>query len=161
ERCADALGTKTCNTCGGCGLVGRNRLTRAAADSPPGSASILAMSDTLARECPLHGGCGQIHLSADVRCDVVRQHVDDPVEPALRLALGNHLNRGAMLFYSLADDRIDEPSPRLVAVDQKLARNSPISEADDPCFALQPGVKHKARHQARMQRSEIAHRIPH
>ena len=62
------------------------------------------------------------------------------------------------MAHPLVGDRIDQPPPRLVAIDQQLARDVAVGEGDDARVAIEPGVEHEARRQPRMHRAEIAHR---
>src|SRR5690348_14973811 len=66
-----------------------------------------------------------------------------------------------MLPHALADDGIDQPSPLVVAIDQQFARCRAVGETDDARLAVERRLTHEARHQPRVQRAEIAHRVPH
>jgi hypothetical protein len=66
-----------------------------------------------------------------------------------------------VLLHPLADHRIDQPPPFLVAVDEQFARNRAVGERHDARAFFELGVEHEARRQPRMYRSEIAHRVPH
>ena len=90
----------------------------------------------------------------------MRQHVDDPGQPAAAVAFGRYLHRGAVLLDPFADDGIDQPPPRVVAIDQQFARHRAVGKRHDPRIAVEARIEHEARHQPRMQRAEIAHRVP-
>jgi hypothetical protein len=61
--------------------------------------------------------------------------------------------------HPLADDGVDQPPPRLVAVDQQLARNIAVGESHDAGIAVETRVDDESRCQPR-DRAEIAHRRP-
>jgi hypothetical protein len=67
---------------------------------------------------PLHRGAAEIHLRTDIGRDFVRQQIGDPDHPAARLAIGDDLDRRAVLLHPLADHRINQPPPLFVAVDK-------------------------------------------
>ena len=67
-------------------------------------------------------------------------HVDDPDQPAARLAIGKHLHRGAVLLDALADRGIDQPPPGVVAIDQELARHRAVGEGHDAGVAIEASV---------------------
>ena len=64
------------------------------------------------------------------------------------------------MFHPLADDRIDQPPPRVVAVDQHLARDVAVVERHDARVAFETRVGDKSRRQPLMHRAEITHRRP-
>jgi hypothetical protein len=65
-----------------------------------------------------------------------------------------------VLFDAFADDGVDQPPLVVVAIDQDLARHRAVCERHDARIAVEPGVGHEARHEPRMQRAEIAQRVP-
>jgi hypothetical protein len=65
-----------------------------------------------------------------------------------------------VLFYPLADHRVDQPPPCIVAIDQQLARHRAVGEGHDPRVALEPRVEHESRHQPLVHGAEITHRGP-
>src|SRR5258707_14949346 len=86
-------------------------------------------------------------MAVDIGHDLVGQAVEDPDEPRGRLAIGRYLHRRAVLFYPLADNGIDQPPPRLVAIDQQLARHRAVGKGHDPRVAIKPRIEHESRHQ--------------
>src|SRR6516164_6015307 len=112
-------------------------------------------------KCALHRRRALVHLATDVGRDLMRQHVDDPDYAAARIAIGDDLHRGAVLLHALADDGIDQPPSRIVAIDQKLARHHAVGKRDDARIAIEPGVEHEAWHEPRMQRPKVAQGIPY
>ena len=108
----------------------------------------------------MHGGETQIHLRVHVGRDLVRQHVRDPHEAGAPVAFGEHLRGSAVLLDTLADDGVDQPPLAVVAIDQDLARHRAVRKRDGAGVAVELGVGHEAGHQPRMQRAEIAQRVP-
>src|SRR3954470_11936505 len=64
------------------------------------------------------------------------------------------------MLQTLVVDRVDQPPPRLAAIDQPLARHRSVGEGDDARVAVERAGRDKARRQPLMQRAEIANRIP-
>ena len=60
----------------------------------------------------------------------------------------------------LVGDRIDQPPPCLVAIDQLLARDIAVVKRHDPRVAVELGVNDEARREARMHRAEVTYRVP-
>ena len=65
-----------------------------------------------------------------------------------------------MLDAFVGGDRIGEPLALVVAIDQQFTRHIAAGEGDDARIAVEFGIGDEARHQPRMQRAEIAHRVP-
>src|SRR5262249_55806340 len=91
----------------------------------------------------------------------MRQHIGNPDQSAASFTVRDDLHRGAVLLHALADGGIDQSPPRIVAVNQKLARHRAVGEGNDASLALEPGVEHEARHEAVMQGAEVTHRVPY
>ena len=109
---------------------------------------------------PSASRAGPIHLRVHVGRDLIRQHVGDPHKAGAPVAFGEHLNRSAVLLDAFADDGIDQPPLRVVAIDQDFARHRAVGKRHDPGVAVEFRIGHEARHQPRMQRAEIAQRVP-
>ena len=57
----------------------------------------------------------------------------------------NNLHRRAVMRHAFADDGIDQPPPRLVAIDQQLTRHIAVGKSDDAGTVVEFGVDDKAR----------------
>jgi len=49
------------------------------------------------------------------------------------------------MFYPLADHGIDQPLPRVVAIDQQFADHIAVGESDDTRLAVEMRVEHESR----------------
>src|SRR5262245_19509263 len=108
----------------------------------------------------LHCRRAEIHLHVHVGRNRVRQHVGDPHQAAAVIAFGEHLRRRAVVCQTLALDGIDLPPLLVVAIDQHLARHRAVGKRHDARVTVEPGVSDEAGHQPRMQRAEVAQRVP-
>ena len=64
------------------------------------------------------------------------------------------------MFHPLADDRIDQPPPCLVAIDQHLARHVAVVEGHDARVAVETRVGDESRRQPLVHGAEVTHRVP-
>jgi O-antigen/teichoic acid export membrane protein len=118
------------------------------------------ISGGVAPEILLHRQRAQIHLAVDVRRDLIRQYVGDPHHAAAALAVGEDLDRRAVLLHPRADDGVDQPLARIVHGDQQFLRDIAIGESDGARIAVELAVGDEAWRHALMHRAVIAHRRP-
>jgi hypothetical protein len=64
------------------------------------------------------------------------------------------------MFHPFADHGIDQPLPRVVAIDQQFARDGAVGEGHDARLAVETRVERESRRQPPMHGAEIAHRGP-
>src|ERR1043166_2325246 len=118
------------------------------------------MSRSASVELALHRLHAVLHHSGDRRRQLVGQKVRDPDEAAA-LAFGEDLDRAVMVTRTPFDHRPDEAARLVVHIDDQFLRGHPVGEGDDAGIALEPGIGHEIRREARVDRTDVAHRIPY